>query len=192
MSRFCIVANGESAKGFKPPPQTKIIAVNGAIDWLDRADYWFTLDPSPENVTRMKNQRKGVKYYYAFNKNLGVKDAIYLERVENPRLNYMGKYIGVSGLQFDANKISTGNSAYGALNLALHLGAKKILFIGLDGTKKRADGTLSGDLSHLKLLFSTALRDLDFLGVKVKNANLSSKVNCLDCCDIESGLEWLK
>ena len=49
-----IVADGPSAKGFVPPDGIDIIAVNGAIEWLQRADYWFTLDPSPVNYDRMR------------------------------------------------------------------------------------------------------------------------------------------
>ena len=58
-----IVANGQSARlvdfdRIKAP----IIAVNGAIDWLPRADLWFTLDMSEENRQRFDRQRPAVKY----------------------------------------------------------------------------------------------------------------------------------
>lgn len=189
---FIIVASGQSAKGFVPPPDVKVISVNGSIDWLSRADYWFTLDPSKVNKSRMLNQRKGTKYYCAFNENLNIPNINYLERVESPKLHYLGKFAGVSGLQKDPGKISTGNSAYGALNLAYHLGAKKILLVGVDGTSARIEGGRSRDLTHLDLLFSTALRDLENAGIKVMNASPESKIRCFKRCSIEQGLEWLK
>ncbi|MDC9148713.1 hypothetical protein PSK87_28820 [Escherichia coli] len=44
-----------------------IIAVNGAIDWLNRASYFFTLDPSPDNMRRVGRgrRRRGVCYCMA-------------------------------------------------------------------------------------------------------------------------------
>lgn len=52
-----IVASGSSAKGFVPPDDITVIAVNGVIDWISRCDYWFTLDHSPVNMERMHNPR---------------------------------------------------------------------------------------------------------------------------------------
>lgn len=47
--RAVIVASGPSAAGFVPPDDVTVIAVNGAISWLERADYWFSLDASAAN-----------------------------------------------------------------------------------------------------------------------------------------------
>lgn len=58
---FIIVASGPSARGFVPPSDCKVIAVNGAVDWLERADYFFSLDPSAENLQRVKNRWQDVE-----------------------------------------------------------------------------------------------------------------------------------
>src|SRR5690625_6146914 len=42
-----------------------VIAVNGAIDWLGRADYWFTLDPSQINQVRANNRVAKCRYVMA-------------------------------------------------------------------------------------------------------------------------------
>ncbi len=51
--RVIIVGSGPSAANFVAPRGVPIIAVNGAIDWLNRASYFFTLDPSPDNMRRV-------------------------------------------------------------------------------------------------------------------------------------------
>ena len=60
--RVIIVASGPSAAGFVPPRGVPIIAVNGAIDWLSRASYFFTLDPSRDNIRRLRIRRRNVHY----------------------------------------------------------------------------------------------------------------------------------
>ncbi|EIL22119.1 putative norphogenetic protein, partial [Escherichia coli O111:H8 str. CVM9574] len=38
--------------------ECRLLAVNGAIDWLNRASYFFTLDPSPDNMRRVGRGRR--------------------------------------------------------------------------------------------------------------------------------------
>lgn len=56
--RVIIVGSGPSAANFVAPRGVPIIAVNGAIDWLNRASYFFTLDPSPDNMRRVGRGRR--------------------------------------------------------------------------------------------------------------------------------------
>ena len=65
--RVIIVGSGPSAANFVAPRGVPIIAVNGAIDWLNRASYFFTLDPSPDNMRRVGRgrRRRGVCYCMA-------------------------------------------------------------------------------------------------------------------------------
>lgn len=67
--RVIIVGSGPSAANFVAPRGVPIIAVNGAIDWLNRASYFFTLDPSPDNMRRVGRgrRRRGVCYCMAQN-----------------------------------------------------------------------------------------------------------------------------
>lgn len=58
--RVAVVGSGPSAKGLEAiefPECVTVIAVNGAVDRLPRADLFFTLDPSPANRRRMREQR---------------------------------------------------------------------------------------------------------------------------------------
>lgn len=161
-----IVASGPSARGFKPPHGLTVIAVNGAIDWLTHADYFFTLDCSIVNLRRILNRRPGVSYTAAgcpYN----------LAHVRNfQRIGARGVEPGVigspewclwrehaiCGLSTNPATIHTGNSAWGALGLAYHLGFEHVALVGVDGTDEpRIEGGRCRSLAHLPLLFASAL-----------------------------------
>ncbi|HDR2588141.1 TPA: norphogenetic protein [Enterobacter ludwigii] len=164
-----IVASGPSARGFVPPDDVTVIAVNGAIEWLSRADYFFTLDPSPENYRRLKERRRGVTYCAAgpVGRIPGVRC---FERIarrgQEPRERYtpawwLWRWSAVAGLSENRRQIHTGNSAYGALGLAYHLGFTDVALQGVDGTEEaRIEGGQPGNLSHLPLLFESALHQI--------------------------------
>lgn len=161
-----IVASGPSARGFVPPDEVTVIAVNGAIEWLSRADYFFTLDPSPENRRRLTCQRAGVAYCAAgpVGHAPGVRRFQRIaRRGQEPQERYspawwLWRWSAVAGLSENARQIHTGNSAYGALGLAWHLGFTDVALMGVDGTEEaRIEGGQPGNLSHLPLLFASAL-----------------------------------
>lgn len=194
-----IVASGPSAKGFIPPDDVTVFAVNGVIDWIGRADYWFTLDPSPANKKRMNNPRPGVQYFGAFNLRRHVDTPSHvrvLVRAESDKITtgdgrytpqwWFDRWGCVAGISPDKNKIHSGNSAWGALQLAHHLGYRRALLIGVDASSEpRLEGGLTNDLCHLPLLFNSIGDDMDV-------------VNCgfMDCdlpkMSIEDGLAWLE
>src|SRR5690554_412584 len=139
--RVVIVASGQSAKGFVPPDNVTVIAVNGAIDWISRADYWFSLDPSPVNMSRALNPKPNVKYHMAVDSNRSLPGHVvrwvrYSERGDEPERNtidwWLWRWSAVKTLCESRPIIHTGNSAWGALGLAYHLGAKKVALVGVD------------------------------------------------------------
>lgn len=164
-TRAIIVASGPSARNFTPPPGITIIAVNGAIEWLPRADHFFTLDPSADNIARLRNRRDGVTYHAA-----GLKSPIagvityhrLAQRGQEPQAKgspewWLWRWSAVCGLSEDKTVIHSGNSAYGALGLAYHLGFKEVALIGVDATHQpRIEGGMSNNFSHLPLLFASA------------------------------------
>ncbi|MFZ5272125.1 hypothetical protein [Enterobacter asburiae] len=164
--KVVIVASGPSARGFVPPDDVTVIAVNGAIDWLSRADYFFTLDPSPENRRRLTCRRGGVTYCAAgpVGQLPGVKRFERVARRGQEPQEYgspewwLWRWSAVAGLSENGRQIHTGNSAYGALGLAYHLGFTDVALKGVDGTgEARIEGGKPGNLSHLPLLFASAL-----------------------------------
>lgn len=168
--RCVIVGSGPSASGFIPPAGLTIIAVNGAIEWLPRAEYWFSLDDSPKNITCATQQRSGVTYYSA-----GWRCAI--PGVKNLRREswrgtepedknspewWFWRWSCKPGLSTDRGAVNTGNSAYGALNLAYHLGFRDVALIGVDATdEERIEGGKPNNLAHLPLLFRSALAQVN-------------------------------
>lgn len=168
--RAVIVGDGPTALGFTPPDDVTIIAVNGAVEWLSRADYFFTLDPSPTNLSRMLNRRKGVKYCAAGldGPMRGVKryERISLRAdeptdIESPEW-WLWRWSAVCGLSEKKTQIHSGNSAYGALGLAYHLGFSDVALVGVDATsERRIGGGLPNNLSHLPLLFASALPQIN-------------------------------
>lgn len=178
-----IVASGPSAKDFSPPPDIPVIVVNGVIDWIDRADYWFTLDPSAINMERMKRQRRGTYYYCACPGTYRLPENVF----HLHRLTGVGPLQACYGLTDQPNCVNTGNSAYGALGLARHMKAEKVFLIGVDATtEERCEGGFSRDLSHLPLLFDSAL------GQRIKLASASNLSHRIPQMTIEDGLNWLR
>lgn len=192
--RVVIVASGPSAKGFVPPAGVRVIAVNGAIDWLRRAEYFFTLDPSQANMQRMRRQRIGVKYCYAYEHVLPVGNAEFYERVGacefitpqpySPEW-WCNRWRGKLGLTKRIGQINTGNSAYGALGLAYHLGAEKVALVGVDASSApRIEGGAPNNLSHLPLLFESAIGQINFI-------NCGAMVSAVPTKTIKDGMDWL-
>lgn len=174
-----IVASGPSAAGFAPPPKIPVIAVNGVIQWIARADYWFTLDGTAKNRRRARNPRRGVKYLAALPERYPMPaHVLRLDRVSAGP---------APGLSVAPGVIHSGNSAFGALGLAYHLGARKVILIGVDGTdKRRVEGGRSGDLSHLPALFESAVGQIEMVNCGELDAPLIPKM------PIKDALQWVK
>lgn len=174
-----IVGSGPSARDFCPPKDITVIAVNGAIEWLSRADHWFTLDPSAKNLRRMGNPVQGVHYHSALPANQipsfsrRFPDITFYERLSHQGIEPSPQYTPewwfwrwgcVPGLSERQGVIHSGNSAYGAVGLAYLMGFKHVALIGIDGTNEaRVEGGCPANLSHLPLLFSSAREQLNIM-----------------------------
>lgn len=167
-----IVGSGPSAQGFIPPEDITVISVNGSIEWLSRADYWFSLDDSLANQNRAKNPKHGVKYYtagwrysYPHVTNLQrINEATSEPLIRNSPEWWLWRWGAKKGLCENPYEISTGNSAYGAVNLAYHLGFRDIAVIGVDATREaRIEGGQCKNLSHLPLLMNSVLSQVNLV-----------------------------
>lgn len=166
--RAVIVASGPSAAGFIPPDGVTVIAVNGVIDWISRADYFFTLDPSAANKERLSRRRRGTTYCAA---GIYLPGVVSYERISRrgrePQPSggpawWLWRWSAVRTLATHPGKIHSGNSAWGALGLAYHLGFTDVALVGVDGTaEERVEGGRSNNLSHLPLLFASALNQMN-------------------------------
>lgn len=190
--RVVIVASGPSACGFVPPSGATVIAVNGAIEWLPRADYWFTLDPSPVNLERMHRPRHGVTYCAA----LAEEAPLWVRRFKRiaargaePEAGtpqwWLWRWSAVPTLCTEHGCIHTGNSAWGALGLAYHLGAERVALVGVDASgDERIEGGRCRNLGHLPLLFESALPQISLI-------NCGAMRSAVPKMTIEEGMKWL-
>lgn len=190
--RAVIVGSGPSAEGFVPPDGVTVISVNGSIEWLPRADIWFTLDPSQKNLSRMRNQREGVKYYAAMGR--PPKNVTGLKRLarqgkepdgEHSPQWWLWRWSAIPGICKQHGKIHTGNSAWGALQLAYQLGARKVALVGIDAnSKQRVEGGNPNSLRHLPLLFNSAIDD-------IKMVNCGDMKSRIPKMNTEDAMRWL-
>lgn len=190
--RVIIVASGKSLIGFNFHTLYDkgyfIISLNDTGSVVPHSNAWITVDPW--GLAGKQYPQKPVdKIYAAVPEDFGTKHAAcgdhridppetitYLRRVSHQNSNHLK--IGVSGLAEDPTEINTGNSGYGALNLAYHLRPKKVLLLGLDAghgyfftTRKANRG-----LDHLPSLFLSAVPQLEAAGIEVINGSIKSGV----------------
>lgn len=196
--KIIILASSQEARKFKPVEGYVVIAVNSAIHVAGgNVDYWITVDPSESNMHIMRTKPYPAKYYAAVPwwfggphaklarlKNCAIPDDMnYLNRVEGDLCDKYIKY----GLCEARSDISTGNSAYGALNLAYHMNPKEIVILGVDGNRiapKFDNKHCIGTLDHLPTLFESAVQQLTNRGIQVYNANKQTMLRCFPYSDI--------
>lgn len=170
-----------------------IIAVNGAAEVYNFADSWFTLDPWGLHGPQIPKPFSG-KLFAAVPDDYGSPTArssqhrftpksgiTFLHRLQSH--NFMttsSDSAYVLGLSEDSSCISTGNSGYGALNLAYHFRPKRIYLLGIDGgmgyfytTNKK-----NRPLKTLEILFNSTVDQLAARGIEVVNVSPDSVVKC--------------
>ena len=198
-----IVATGPSLKGvtLHIPDGVTVIAVNDAIKHIPRTDFWFTSDFAHKNQETMTSPLPGVTYYAAIWTNYlhhyGNQDKVghvlFLERIDGKDYP-VGYEKAMPGLAEDKGQIHAGNSAYGAMGLAYHMGARDIALLGVDGTLDPyawGEGKPKGTMAHLPSLFASALPQLQAKGVTVINGSPKSAVTCFPRCDPNGAMGWL-
>lgn len=208
--KVLIIGGGESLIGFDfnrlKGFDGVIVTVNNVINHLPRVDYWITVDPmsngSPQQA--MVNRKEGIYYFCAYPREddehyQTVQGVHYLERIvpedkEGLIENYM--------LQEDKDKITTGDSCYGALGLAYHFEASKIILLGIDGYgyghwydksdpyNKGWGEKFDNYLSRIPLIYSNSVRQFEDRGCKVVNGSPESKIDCFERMSPEKAFNY--
>lgn len=210
--RVLIIAGGTSLCGVDLSGTVDfdgaIITVNNVINHIPRADFWFTVDPTVQRKPQlaMLNQRFGT-YYYTAQPDLEkephlkewypiVKGVHYLERIVPTDAQ---QYI----LQEEKDKITTGDSVYGALGLAYHFEAKQIILLGVDayghghfydkndpynGRNQKAS-KFKEYLNNIPKIYEQSVAQLQKRGVQVINGSPKSRVECFERVSPENALD---
>lgn len=186
MSRAIIVGSGPSAKGFVPPKSVEIYGVNATITWLPKIDVWFTLDDAA--VRFAKTPRKGTRYFAALPTRYRLPPHVKrLVRLSGPRTSDvgLGRWGAIKGICTFPEAINTGNSVWGALQLAYQRGVREALLVGVDATRdQKVEGGIPNDLSHLPDLFDSALDSME-----IKCAGRMSWSG--ETTTTQRGIEWI-
>ena len=203
-SRVLIVATGPSVEALDPArieaamaAGVYVLAVNGAVDWLPAAHGWFTLDPSPVNVYRARRRRLDCAYIMAVPPGFGTEKAEKPEhRIKAPAgVTYLRRAIA-DGISTDPRRINSGNSAWGALQVACLMGARRVALLGVDANHANYAHTPGaagpvGTLGHLPLLFEAARPQLLAADVDVVNGSPESNVWCFPRMTPGEAVDWL-
>lgn len=162
-------------------------------DVLYAADekYWRFVNGAPEF--------KGLKYSIQ-------QDALELPHLRRPVTEWAARYpdlevlrdTGSEGLELDPSGLKTGhNSGYQAINLAVHLGAKRIVLLGYDMWRGPSGDQnwfgahpthLTSQFALFMARFETIVRPLAMLGVTVLNASRFTMLRAFPCVPLEEAL----
>ncbi|QDJ96520.1 hypothetical protein Xoosp13_334 [Xanthomonas phage Xoo-sp13] len=206
-----IVGSGKSLTGFdfnKLRGIGAIIAVNDAGNAVPFADMWFTLDPWGLNGPQLPANFRG-RMFAAVPEDYGTPSAsihnfrttpdariTLLHRLRSHNIPTISSETAFkTGLSEDTSCINTGNSGYGALNLAYHFRPKKILLLGIDGTigyfytKEKTNRALT----YLPQMFASAAPQLEKAGISVINGSVNSAVTTYPRFTVDDAIaEFLK
>lgn len=205
-----IVCTGPSLKGFdfnRLKDKGHIIAVNDASKFVPFANSWFTLDPWGLTTTQIHPHFAG-DLYAAVPHDYGTPNAASTAHqvVPNRKVNYLHRipfhtdqYNKSSdfmswGLNEDPSCINTGNSGFGALNMAYHFKPRRVVFFGLDASKGYFfnEKVFTRSLDHLPWIFKSALPQLMKHDIEVMNASPESKIDCFTRYTIDAALKRIE
>lgn len=183
-----------------------IIAVNDAAKYVSFADAWFTLDPWGLTTTQAPVNFGG-DMFAAVPEDYGTEFAKSTEHrvIPNAKINYLHrigfhtdesqKYTDLLewGLNEDPSCINTGNSGFGALNMAYHMRPKRIFLYGIDASRgyffNEKQNTRS--LGHLPAMFNSTVTQLQDNDIEVINASPHSKIECFPKLTLHASVKML-
>jgi len=212
--KVLIIGGGESLIGFDWSLLNKwngvIVTVNNVIKHIPRADYWITVDPTKGGVVQdnMSNRKEGCYYFACYPQITDenrewypTEEGIhYLERIvpEKPE-----EGIGDFSLQEDRDKITTGDSCYGALGLAYHFEAKLIVMLGVDANggyghwydtsdpyNKGWKGKFAKYQENIPKIYRQSVEQFKKRGTVVINGSPLSSIDCFDKMTPEEAIQY--
>lgn len=191
-----VLASGKSLEGFDinklNRPDIFVITVNDSAKHAPFADAWFTLDPWGLDGPQLPPHHFRGDLYAGVPDDFGDPHAAAeCHRIDPPEnITYL-KRIGRPGLSEQTDGINTGNSGFGAFNLAYLLGAQHILLLGIDCTRGYFydNGKHTRSLSHVPQMFEHCLPQIRANKIKVFNGSPVSKVYSFTRYEPDYGFE---
>ena len=207
--KVIVVGSGTSLSGFDFMRLNRsdyyVIAVNGAVTSVPFAKAWFTLDPWGLHGPQLPDHRFKGKLFAAVPLDYGRRDAKNVKhRVTVTRpITFLNRLIShnfadqssetafVLGLSDDPRCVATGNSGYGAFNVAYHLKPEKILLLGLDGGMGYfyTQTETNRALTHLPKMFNSTRHQIAKAGIQVINGSPHSTITAFPKYTIDTALE---
>lgn len=177
----CLVAGGPSLKNFdwSRLHGRQVIAINRAFETCPQAQVlWWS-----DHLFYLRN-REAIDAHAAPYKATGLRSNE--QHADLAAEVHRYRFTGLHGLDAEPGCVRTGNnSAFAALHLAAHLGARKIVLLGVDMKHGAAGEThwhnghgiahIEHTLTHQMLPYFESLKEpLAALGIEVLNANPES------------------
>lgn len=176
-----------------------VLAVNGAGTWLPAFDAWVTVDLSQANRYLLARPRcPGAEYLAAVEPEFGTAAARHpCQREPAPAdVTYLVRRVA-PGLSDDPGVLHSGNSAWGALQVARLAGARRVVLLGVDASPRGERYAFEPrwvrprQFEHLPDLFRSALPQLAASGCEVVVAGEESRVDCFPRLPVAAALRWL-
>lgn len=201
---FIIVASGPSAEIYDNnallpyKEEARIIAVNDAYRLVPFADILYGADWWWWQKRKMVPEFNGFKIGLTYDGIRGLPYSGWADSKEKDQLSYQLASTGKEGLELeDKRAIRTGqNSGYQAINLAVNLGADRIILLGFDMKSGKDANHFWGDYDdhgnptkglykQWKNNFKTMVEPLKEIGVQVINCTDGSALKCFPRCELE-------
>lgn len=183
--KTAVVGSGKSVSGFNLSKLQRedvfVIAINDSGKYVPFADAWFTLDPWGLHGPQLPGPRFKGQLYAGVPEDYGTPAAkARNHRIDAPTDIHYLKRTHAEGLSEKLDTIHTGNSGFGAVNLAFLLGAKHILMLGIDGDRGYFydPRKITRELKHLPGMFEKCLPQIKDHGLKIFNGSPQSKITC--------------
>lgn len=182
---FVVVAGGpEAARADLPSMRSRcrVIAVKDAVRLVPWADVLYGSDAK----------------WWRHHKDAGYRGPRFSCDADAAPHAAVLRWTGITGLETDPSGVRTGkNSGYAAINLAVHLGAAKVVLVGFDMKDDRGRhhwfgphpyATLDPPYMALREIFPTIAQPLRDLGIDVVNATPGSALECFRRATLEEAL----
>ncbi len=175
--------------------RTRVIAINSSYKLAPWADILYACDANTWAANKGAPEFKGIKVGLAWNATKGILHNGWAG-ITYSDIRYLSD-TGTNGLELAPNSVRTGgNSGYQSINMAVHLGVKRILLLGYDMKSKdekhhwfnQPPDTKPPPYSMWLNAFETIAEPLKKIGVEVINCTPDSALKVFPMMKLEEAV----